>query len=404
MPGASAALAGGRPGQARAIDYGRIGLISAGHLFTDLYGNLLTAFMPYLVLQGRITATLAGLILLVYLLGSSILQPIFGLMADQSGRRVFVVLGPIAVGICTVSATLAPNAVLIFVLAALAGIGISAFHPQAAAMVSNLSARSKGWTMSIFSMGGNVGFALGPVLAAGIALVGLRWSPVVLAPGLLLTLVFARFAPAVSVAGIGSASQTLRDAAASSWRSLSLIVTVIATRSAAQYALIIFLPLYYHGRGFPAELGSVYAFVLSLAGALGGLAGGHASDRFGRKIVIVLTLLASVPLLSVLLQSTGPVIWPLLAASGAALLASNSVTVVQGQELLPGNTGVASGLTLGLGFGLSGIIASILTSLSDHIGVADAVLLVPALPLLAAVLAALVPDRPALAPTPAAAG
>ena len=246
--------------------------------------------------------------------------------------------------------------------------------------------------MSIFSMGGNIGFALGPVLAAGIALVGLRWSPLVLVPGVVLTLFLARYAPSLPVRrSTGSVLGLLRSAARSSWRALSLIVAVIAPRSAAQYALIILLPLYYHARGFPAELGSVYAFVLSLAGALGGLAGGHASDRFGRRIVVVTTLLVSVPLLVVLLQITGPFVWPLLAASGAALLASNSVTVVQGQELLPGNTGVASGLTLGLGFGLSGIIASVFTALSDHIGVTNTMYLVPVLPLVAAVLGAVVP-------------
>jgi FSR family fosmidomycin resistance protein-like MFS transporter len=387
----------------RAIDYGRIGLISVGHLFNDLYGNLLTAVMPYLVLQGKITATLAGLILLVYLLGSSVLQPIFGLLADQSGRRMFAVLGPLLVGIATVSATLAPNAAVIFALAAVAGVGTSAFHPQAATMISSLSARSKGWTMSLFSMGGNVGFALGPMLAAGIAIVGLSWSPLALVPGVVVVGFLARYAPTLPAQRSGSALGTLKRAATSSWRALSLIVAVIATRSAAQFVLIIFLPLYYHARGFPAELGSVYAFVLSLSGALGGLAGGHASDRFGRKIVIVLSLLSSVPLLLLMLVTTGPVVWPLLAASGACLLASNSVTVVQGQELLPGNTGVASGLTLGFGFGLSGIIASIFTTLSDHIGVSTAVLFVPALPLLAAILAAAVPATPQATRVPAAA-
>jgi len=388
----SVSLANRKDNREGTIDYGRISLLSAGHLFNDMYGNLLTAVMPYLVLRGQTTATLAGLILLVYLFGSSLLQPVFGLFADQSGRRIFAVAGPLLVGAATVSATLAPGPAVIFLLAAVAGVGTSAFHPQAATMVNSLSARSKGWTMSIFSMGGNIGFALGPVLAAGIALVGLRWSPLVLVPGVVLTLFLARYAPSLPVRrSTGSVLGLLRSAARSSWRALSLIVAVIAPRSAAQYALIILLPLYYHARGFPAELGSVYAFVLSLAGALGGLAGGHASDRFGRRIVVVSTLLVSVPLLVVLLQITGPFVWPLLAASGAALLASNSVTVVQGQELLPGNTGVASGLTLGLGFGLSGIIASVFTALSDHIGVTNTMYLVPVLPLVAAVLGAVVP-------------
>jgi FSR family fosmidomycin resistance protein-like MFS transporter len=86
-------------------------------------------------------------------------------------------------------------------------------------------------------------------------------------------------------------------------------------------------------------------------------------------------------------------VFPLLALSGACLLASNSVTVVQGQELLPANTGIASGLTLGLGFGLSGLIGSSLAVLSDHIGVQQAIFLTPFLAPVAALIAFRIPDR-----------
>jgi hypothetical protein len=94
---------------------------------------------------------------------------------------------------------------------------------------------------------------------------------------------------------------------------------------------------------------------------------------------------------------SGPLVWPLIAASGAVLLSSNSVTVVQGQELLPASTGIASGFTLGLAFGLSGVIGSGLTALSDHIGLHATILLIPFLPLVAAALAMGVPNRTAAA-------
>jgi FSR family fosmidomycin resistance protein-like MFS transporter len=373
------------------IDYGRVGLISAGHLLSDLYSNLLTALMPYLVLEGRISTTLAGLILLVYLSGSSILQPIFGVLADQSGRRLFAVAGPLWVGVGACLAGWAPNVVALVLLAGVSSIGSAAFHPQAASMVNGLSVSRKGWAMSLFSMGGNVGFAVGPVLAAAIAVVGLHWGPIFLLPGFALTLFLARYAPSAPPSSAKLRGADMWKLVRRAGHGLSLIVAVIALRSGAQYALIIFLPLYYHAQGSSAELGSFYAFVLSLAGAAGGMLGGSASDRYGRKIVVVLSLLISAPLLTLTLTSSDIAIWFLLALSGAALLAGNSVTVVQGQELLPANTGIASGLTMGLAFGLSGVIAAALTTLSDHIGVRGAILLVPLLPLSAAILAALVP-------------
>lgn len=374
-------------------DYPRISLLSLGHLTNDLYGNLITSLMPYLVIQGRITATLAGLILLMYLFGSSILQPIFGHMSDSSGRRLFVVLGPVWIGVATAFVGWAPNAAILFALAGIGGIGTAAFHPQAASMVDRISPTNKGWSMSIFSMGGNLGFALGPIAAALIALAGLHWTPMVLIPGIALTILLAWYAPHLGRRPAGVKGPNLRRLFMQAWRQLSLIVMVIALRGAVQFALIIFLPLYYHSRGGSAEMGSYYAAVLSLSGAAGGLIGGRLSDRFGRKPIVVGTLIATAPLLTLSFLAPGALVWPLLIASGALLLASNSVTVVQGQELLPGATGIASGLTLGFGFGLSGVFASALAAYSDHAGVNTAIFLIPVLVLGAAFFAAMVPNR-----------
>jgi FSR family fosmidomycin resistance protein-like MFS transporter len=359
-------------------------------LINDLYGNFITSLMPYLVIRGDITTTAAGLVLLVYLFGSSVLQPIFGLISDRTGRRGFAVIGPVWVGLAAAAITRANTSVMLLLIAGIGGLGTAAFHPQAASMIDSLSPTNKGRSMAYFSMGGNIGFALGPVAAAVVATVGLVWSPLMLLPGAAIGLGLARYAPHVGRSEESFAVADLWDTVRIAWKQINLVVSVIAIRSAAQYALIIFLPLYYHLRGHPAELGSYFAFVLSLAGAIGGLAGGHFSDLYGRRRVVVLSLIVAAPLLFVTLLVPVPFVWPLVALSGAALLASNSVTVVQGQELLPRHRGLASGLTLGFGFGLSGVIASGLTALSDHIGVENAIFAAPGLALLAAMVAAFV--------------
>lgn len=356
----------------------------------DLYGNFITSLMPYLVIRGDITTTGAGFVLLLYLFGSSVLQPIFGLISDRTGRRAFAVIGPVWVGLAAAAMARANTTLMLLTVAGVGGLGTAAFHPQAASMVDSLSPTNKGRSMAYFSMGGNIGFALGPMAAAVVATIGLEWSPVMLLPGAIIGVALARYAPHAGRSEESFAVADLRDTIRVAWRQINLVVSVIAIRSAAQYALIIFLPLYYHLRGFPAELGSYYAFVLSLSGALGGLAGGHLSDLYGRRRIVVLSLLITAPLLVVTLLVPTGFVWPLVALSGAALLASNSVTVVQGQELLPRHRGLASGLTLGLGFGLSGVIASGLTTLADHIGVEAAIFAAPGLALVAAVVAAFV--------------
>jgi len=247
--------------------------------------------------------------------------------------------------------------------------------------------------MSIFSMGGNIGFSLGPLAAALIATVGMGFSVVLLVPGLIVTAFLAAYAPAMRPPQRSAAPGQVRAALRRTWPRLSAIVGIIAIRSGIQYVLLLFLPLYYHAHGLPAQIGSYCAFVLSLSGALGGLIGGPASDRFGRRVIVVVSLLLAMPLLVLSLMTTGPLVWPLLVLSGACLLASNSVTVVQGQELLPANTGIASGLTLGVGFGLSGIIGSAAAAVADHIGVETAIYIAPLLVPAASALALFVPDR-----------
>lgn len=371
-------------------DYKRVGLLSVGHLMNDLYGNFMTSLMPYLVIRGEITTTAAGLVLLVYLIGSSVLQPIFGLIADRTGRRAFAIVGPVWVGLAAAVIGRAGTALSLLAIAGIGGLGTAAFHPQAASMVDSLSPTNKGRSMAYFSMGGNIGFALGPVAAAIVVTVGLKWTPAMLVPGAIIGLALARYAPHVGPSEESFTYSDLKATVNDAWKQINLVVSVIAIRSAAQYALIIFLPLYYHLRGFPAELGSYYAFVLSLSGAIGGLVGGHYSDVYGRRRTVVLSLAIAAPLLVVTLLVPTAFVWPLVALSGAALLASNSVTVVQGQELLPRHRGLASGLTLGLGFGLSGVIASGLTTLADHVGVEIVIFAAPALALVAALLATLV--------------
>jgi FSR family fosmidomycin resistance protein-like MFS transporter len=247
--------------------------------------------------------------------------------------------------------------------------------------------------MSILSTGGNVGSAIGPLLAALIATVGMGFSPLVLIPGIGVTVALALYAPAAGSSADAAVSKPIGAALARTWPSLSGIVSIIALRGGIQYALLLFLPLYYHAHGASAQLGSYYAFVISLAGAAGGLAGGRLSDRLGRKPVVVGSLLLASPLLLLSLLVHGPLVWPLLILAGASLLASNSVTVVQGQELLPANAGIASGLTLGLGFGVSGLIGSAMAVLADHIGVGTAIFLVPLLAPIAAGVALQVPER-----------
>jgi len=377
------------------VDMRRISLIGMGHFTNDLYGNLATSLAPYFVLAGKLSAPAAGALVLVYLSGSSILQPLFGIISDRSGRRWFAVVGPAWIGCCMCPLVLAPQAWQIFVLVAVGGIGTAAFHPQGASMVNRLAGKNRGHAMAVFSTGGNVGYALGPLLALILFQVHGSWALVATIPGFVISSLLFRYAPTVKSAAMETAGKSLRDARAN-FGPLARIVLVIAIRSGAMSAVIFLSPLAFHQQGLPAQWGSIGSTIFLLVGAAFGLYAGRLSDRVGRKPVVVWSLVAAAPLIFLIGILPGLASWPVMALAGAAIVASNAVTVVQAQELLPGNVGLAAGLTLGLGFGLSGVVTLAVSAITREAGARETLMMAAALPILAAGLAATMRSRPKL--------
>jgi FSR family fosmidomycin resistance protein-like MFS transporter len=157
--------------------------------------------------------------------------------------------------------------------------------------------------------------------------------------------------------------------------------------------MVVFLPLFLIGQGMTLSLTGRALFVLLFFGALGGMLGGHLSDRVGRQRVIATSLLLYPPLMAAALTLQGPMRWILLAVAGMALLASNSVTVVFAQELLPHHIGMASGLTLGLSFGAGGLGVGVSGVMADLLGLAPSVWALVLLPGLGGVVALTLASR-----------
>lgn len=373
-------------------DIRRVWLLAFGHFTNDLYGNLATALAPYFVIAGKLSAPVAGALVLAYLAGSSVLQPLFGIISDRTGRRWFAVAGPVWIGCCMSLLVIAPAAWVIFLLVGAGGIGTAAFHPQGASMVNRLAGNSRGRVMAIFSMGGNLGFGLGPILAAAMVAVGNGWTGTVAIPGIVCSALLLRFAPPAKSHGMETARKSLRDAQ-TKIRALSLLVLIIAVRSGAMSAVIFLAPLYFNAQHLPPSWGSYGSSLFLLVGAFGGLYAGSLSDRIGRKPVVVFSLVLASPFVLLIAVLPGLYSWAALAPAGIAVLASNPVTVVQAQELLPKNAGLAAGLTLGLGFGLSGVITFIVSDLTKVVGPRETLMWTACLPLLAAALALVMPSR-----------
>jgi MFS transporter, FSR family, fosmidomycin resistance protein len=370
--------------------------LSSGHFATDLAQGALPALLPFLADRFDLSYTKVGALVLAATIASSLIQPAFGLWSDARGALWLLPGGVALAGIGMALASIAPTYSLVMVAVVASGVGVAAYHPEGSKFASYVSGDRRASGMSLFSVGGNVGFAAGPLLASFFILtlgLGLDGGVLLVIPGLLVAglLVLAlpylaRFEPGVE--GSTSAAPATRTQP----RGLALLLGVVGLRSLAHMGLFTFVPLYEIERGNGAGYGTRLLALFLFAGALGTLFGGPAADRFGRRTVLLGSFVLATPLIVVYVLVGGVVGAVALTLSGAAVIGTFGVSLVMSQEYMPGRVGMASGLSIGMAIGLGGIAALSLGALADGVDLETAVLLTAAGPALSIGLTLLLPS------------
>ncbi len=376
---------------AERIDYKSIALLSAAHLSDDLNQGVVPAMLPFFIASDHLTYAAAAGLILAQTLSSSVMQPLFGMLADERPSPWLIPVGLTLAGVGVALAGLAPTYGLIFAAIAVSGLGISAFHPEAARRVRYLSGSRQATTMSFFTVGGMAGFAIGPLMITPVLIeFGTRGSIIlalpVLAMALAVTHQLPRLAAAHASVAIGGGARSVIDSP-EQWGDFIRLTTVVILRSMVFFGLNTFIPLYWnHVLGGTKSGGGFALTTLLAAVTVGTLLGGRMADRYGRKIVIVVSLAALAPLmigLLVLHSLAGVAV--LLVPVGIALSASNSVVVVMAQEYLPNRVGLAAGVTLGLSMTIGGLMMPLFGSIADHYGLARALFLIGSIPALSCI-------------------
>jgi FSR family fosmidomycin resistance protein-like MFS transporter len=381
-----------------------MGVLSACHLFTDIAQGSIPALLPFLVARDHISIAAASALVLAATISSSVIQPAFGYVSDRLSLPWLMPLGPLLGGLGIACVGFAPTYALTFAAVLLSGLGVAAFHPEGSRFANYVSGERRASGMSLFSVGGNVGFALGPVVVTPLVIAfGLHGTAFILIPTWLMAAVVVHELPRLGSFRkdlIGGRVQTGEHHEA--WGPFAILAGVIALRSFVYFGMVTFIPLYYENVLHTSKaLGSVALSAMLFGGAVGTLTGGPLADRFGRRAVLVGSMLVIPPLVVGFLLS-GPVVAIGFAAlAGAATIATFAVTIVMGQEYLPGRLGVSAGVTIGLSIGLGGVGAPLLGLLADAQGLAAVFEVVAVLPFLALALTLALPRR---TPGEAAAG
>lgn len=355
--------------------------ISFAHALNDWYSNFLQTLLPFLVAAG-FSISKSAVLVSAFTISSSVLQPVFAYLVDKKNKRWMVYVGTVWMGTLLSLIGLIDNYTLLFIMVTLAGFGTAAFHPQASAMVTSISGNKKGLYQSIFVTAGNVGLAFTPlILVPFVREFGLKITPLFIIPAVLVGIILKINSPKMKFNKEASTHSTL-EALKQNWKSLTKIVITVSMRSLAFFGLISFLPLYLQGKNISITVSSHLLFIMLFSGAIGGLIGGHLSDKLGRKPVIAYSLMLTTPFLCGFILTEGILSVMFLSLAGMALLSSFSVTVVTAQEILTKNQAMASGLMLGFGIGIGGLGVSLIGLFAQYVGLNYAIYLLIALPFL----------------------
>ena len=369
-------------------------MIFLGHVWVDAAQNILPVVAPKLKELFSLSYFQIGLLMMVLNLTSSVIQPLFGWISDFKPMGWVIPVGLIWTSVAMGLIGWSPDFHTALLLVGLSGLGTAAFHPRAMMAVNHVSGSRLGLGTAIFSTGGNIGFAIGPMLGSFLVLgYGLHATPGVIVPGLLLFLIIYLYPGDFLKRDSTGHRQPKKGAEAKPlpipWVSLIALCAIVTLRAWVYISFLTYLPMFFETQGVELKTGSMMLSVFLFGGAAAGLYGGHLSDRVGRRAVIVVSLLLFTPITALMILSKGWILWLLLLASGAALLGSFSVTVVMAQELLPRHVGLASGLILGLAFGTGGLGTAISGYLADHFGLYNVVWILALVPLLCSPLTAL---------------
>jgi MFS transporter, FSR family, fosmidomycin resistance protein len=357
-----------------------IPLLAVSHACVDVYQGSVAALVPYFVVdRGYGYAAAAGIVLAASLL-SSVVQPLFGALTDRWAMPWLLPVSTVLAGTGVALAGVTAGYALTLAAVAVSGIGVAAFHPEAA-RTARLAAGRSHQAMSWFSLGGNLGFATSPLLVgAVVAIGGLHASPLLVLPALIgagSCVVALRSVRAATAAAPPGASTAGRD----DRRSFLVLSGAVVCRSIVFVGLSAFVSLYATQRvGGGAATGTAALFVLYLGGAVGTVAGGSLAARYGRIPVTRWSYALTAGAVAGVVLVPGPLLFVFVALVSAGLYVPFSLHITLGQDYLPQHVGTASGVTLGLTVSVGGLATPAIGALADAVSLQAALAPLIALP------------------------
>ena len=385
--------------------------LTAVHTVIDSYATVLPHLLPLLLkkLASQTAArnSLAGIIISVYSTFSSLGQIFFGWASDRFQTLHFVTFGVAFTAIALSLLGIAPSLFFALVLLGIGGCGVAAFHPKATSQAAALARGERGFAISIFLTGGNIGRGLGPLVIMYLVVYryGLESMPWCMSAGVLIALLIPKVlktppaavnvsSQVVAAPTNGSAKRkNLWEAIRPHWQPLLVLYLLSVVRTITGIGLENFLSLYLDDLQYSdfARSGVIGLFIF--AGSMGIMVGGSLSDRINYYGLLLFSFIASVPLLYFSLHSSGGTFLTLLFLGNFVLSSSTTINIVLAQRLLPEHENIASSFMMGAAWSIGGLLSIPVGMLGDHFGLARVLDGLVMLPLITVVLVPLLKQK-----------
>ena len=397
MSAAGPDAAGASPYDRRA-DSGLLGYLGLAHFVNDMLTGSVAGLLPLVQAAFHLNYAALGSLVTLQNLTSSFVQPAFGALSDRRPMTWLLPLGPALAAAGLFALGRMPTVGLLYAAVAVMGLGSASFHPEGSRAAHNAGGGQKGYAQAVFQVGGNLGFACGPLLVPLLlGRTGLSGTSWLLIPGAIMTLAGVAAQPSLlrsradaeadnarRLARAARAADAARRREQAEVGPLVALLTIIALRSFIQLGLASFIPLeFVRVRHESASLGATMSFVFLAAGGVGTFVGGMLSDRLGSIAIVRWSMVAAIPIMLVLPDLGGAWFVADLIVLGFVVLSTFAVTVTLGQAYMPGAVGVSSGLTIGLSVGAGGLGTVLLGAVADAIGIVGMLRLLFILPALA---------------------
>ncbi len=353
-------------------------VLVTGHVVDDLYQGAVPALVPFLVAERAYGYLAAAGITVAATVLSSVLQPLFGVLTDRRAMPWLVPVGMTVAGGGIGLSGLGDSYWWTWCAIALSGLGVAAYHPESARLARRV-AREGHLGMSWFSLGGNVGFALGPVLVTPVLhFGGLQATPLLVVPA-----VIGGAVTALTLRGVDGATTATVRTGEDDWGQFGRLTVVVIARSMVTFGLGTFLALWVAQQVGGTIAGEVALVVLFGVGAAGTLLGGVLANRWGRVRTVRLSYALAVPAVAAIAVVPGPAVYLPVVLVALTMYVPFSLHTTLGQDYLPNRLGTASGVTLGLAVSVGGLAAPVVGAIAHATGLRWALLSLAVLPVVA---------------------